>query len=80
MKNINNISEDLKKIIKKNLNEKNLNFNKIGLDLHNNWDSLLHFNLLLEIEKKFKIKFTMREMTYIKTYKDILKKIIAKKK
>jgi acyl carrier protein len=80
MKNINNISKDLKKIIKKNLNVTNINFEKIGLDLHENWDSLFHFNLLLEIEKKFQIRFTMREMTNIKTYKDILKTIVKKKK
>jgi acyl carrier protein len=80
MKNINNIQKNLKEIIKKKLNNKKIIFKKIGLDLHNDWDSLFHFNLLLEIEKKFKIKFTMHEMTYIKTYNDILKAILMKKK
>ena len=80
MNNINNIQKNLKEIIKKKLNKKKIIFKKIGLDLHNDWDSLFHFNLLLEIEKKFKIKFTMHEMTYIKTYNDILKTILIKKK
>jgi acyl carrier protein len=80
MNNINNIQKNLKQIIKKKFNKKKINFKKIGLDLHNDWDSLFHFNLLLEIEKKFKIKFTMHEMTYIKTYNDILKAILIKKK
>jgi acyl carrier protein len=80
MNNINNIQKNLKEIIKKKLNNKKIIFKKIGLDLHNDWDSLFHFNLLLEIEKKFKIKFTMHEMTYIKTYNDILKAILMKKK
>ena len=35
-----------------------------------NWD-LSHLNLLLLIEKQFKIKFSINEMTELKTVKDI---------
>jgi acyl carrier protein len=43
-------------------------------------DSIGFLKFILAIEKKFKIKFTMHEMTYIKTYNDILKAILMKKK
>jgi acyl carrier protein len=32
-----------------------------------NWDSLNHIDLIVAIEKKFKIKFTTREITGLKT-------------
>ena len=42
------------------------------------WDSLNHLNLLMQIEKKMKLKFTLEEMLNIKSIKDI--KYIIKKK
>ena len=42
-----------------------------------NWDSLGNFNLLLEIEKEFKIKFSNADFTSIKSIKE-LKKILKK--
>ena len=70
------IEKKLLKIVKAKLKiKKNININKIGLGINDNWDSLFHLSLLLEIEKKFKIKFTMREMTEMITLSDILSKI-----
>ena len=47
---------------------------KIKMGNIKQWDSLGHINLLLEIEKKFQIKFSMKEISEIKN----MKKIIAK--
>ena len=35
------------------------------------WDSLTHLNFLLMIEEKFKIKFSLQEMTNIKSIHEI---------
>ncbi len=35
------------------------------------WDSLTHLNFLLMIEEKFKIKFSLQEMTNIKSINEI---------
>ena len=63
--------------IKKNVS---INIKKMGLGMHDKWDSLFHLTLLLEIEKKFNIKFTMREMTEMVTMADILLNIKKYKK
>tara|TARA_Y100000389_G_scaffold205040_1_gene262338 strand:+ start:3220 stop:3450 length:231 start_codon:yes stop_codon:yes gene_type:complete len=72
---------DNKKII--NIMKKIFKINKIdNLDVLKigslkNWDSLGNFNLLLEIEKEFKIKFSNSDFTTIKSIKE-LKKILKK--
>ncbi len=43
-----------------------------------NWDSLTHINLIVAIEKHFKIKFTTGEVTGLKNVGD-LKALILKK-
>jgi acyl carrier protein len=43
-----------------------------------NWDSLNHIDLIVAIEKKFRIKFTTREVTGLKTVGD-LAELTAKK-
>ena len=63
------IQNCLKKIFPKNKIPTNTLNLKIGS--FKNWDSLSHLNLLLLIEKQFKIKFTINEMTELKTIKDI---------
>lgn len=42
------------------------------------WDSLGNFNLLLAVEDKYKIKFSMKEISEIKSIKNLL--AILKKK
>jgi|TARA_B100000900_G_scaffold414473_1_gene441206 acyl carrier protein len=39
------------------------------------WDSLAHMNLVMALEKKFKIKFTDDEITEMLTY-ELIKEII----
>lgn len=68
------IENIVKKIFKIN-KVKNLNNLKIGS--LKNWDSLGNFNLLLEIEKEFKIKFSNMDFTSIKSIKK-LKEILKK--
>ena len=70
-KKIENIVKKIFKIKK----VKNLNNLKIGS--LKNWDSLGNFNLLLEIEKEFKIKFSNTDFTFIKSIKE-LKEILKK--
>ena len=46
--------------------------NKIKMQNFKEWDSLGHINLLLEIEKKFKTKFTMKEISELTSFKKII--------
>jgi acyl carrier protein len=43
-----------------------------------NWDSLNHIDLIVAVERKFKIKFTTREVTGLKTVGE-LAELTAKK-
>ena len=43
------------------------------------WDSLSHLNFMLAVEEKFKIRFTISEMTNIKTINQI-EKVLSKRK
>ena len=43
------------------------------------WDSLKHFNLLLQIEEDFNIKFSSREMSRLKNIREIVD-VLKKKK
>ena len=64
------------KIIFKNENIKNINNLKIGS--YKGWDSLSHFNFLLQIEKEFRIRFNTNDFSTLVTIKDISKKIKQK--
>jgi acyl carrier protein len=47
-----------------------------------NWDSLNHIDLIVAIEKKFKVKFTTKDVTSLKTVGDLAdlvqKKLVPK--
>ena len=60
----------LKEIFKKEKIPKNVN--NLELGSLKSWDSLSHLNLLLVIEKKFKIKFTLDQMYELRTIKEII--------
>lgn len=67
---------DLKKLfydeLKINVNEKSKIYD------YKKWDSLGNFNLLLSIEKKFRIKFNSKEFNQLNSFNDMLK--VVKKK
>jgi acyl carrier protein len=44
------------------------------------WDSLAHFDFLLLVEQDFNIRFSVDEMTEIKSFSDILGALEDKKK
>lgn len=63
--------KDLIKIFKKELNIK-VNTKSKMYDFVK-WDSMGNFNILLAVEKNFKIKFSSKEFNEIKSFKEILK-------
>ena len=67
------IRDCLKKIFQKENVKKKITNLKIGS--FKNWDSLGHLNLLMLLEKRFKIKFTIEEMTSLKKISEIIKVI-----
>jgi acyl carrier protein len=69
------ILENIDKRIKIKNYSKNLEVGQIEY-----WDSLSHLNFLISIEEKFKIKFTIDEMTNIKSIDEIEKALKKKEK
>jgi len=50
------------------------NFRELKIGSLKEWDSLCHMNLFLELEEKFKIRFSIEEMTELsppKTVEDL---------
>ena len=45
---------------------------------YKNWDSLANFNILLSIEKEFKIKFNSKEFSVLNSFSDIIKNVKKK--
>ena len=62
-----------KKIFKINKLPKDLN--KIKMQNFKAWDSLGHIKLLLEIEKKYKTKFTNKEISELTSLKKIISRL-----
>lgn len=74
---MNNTTSDLKKILKKVFTTANVPSNIKNLKIYDipEWDSLGNFNLLLEIEKHYKIRFSEVEISEITSIKKILEKL-----
>jgi acyl carrier protein len=36
------------------------------------WDSLAHINLMMAVQKKFKVKFTLSDMSHLKNIGDLV--------
>ena len=67
---------DLKKLFKDQLK---INIKSTGkIYDYKEWDSIANFNLLLAIEKKFRIKLSSQEFNNLNSYKEILK-VVTKK-
>tara|TARA_B100000787_G_scaffold165753_1_gene150066 strand:+ start:3552 stop:3779 length:228 start_codon:yes stop_codon:yes gene_type:complete len=74
------IKKKLEDCIKKIFPKKKIkSFDNLKFGSFKEWDSLAHLNLLLIIEGKFQIKFTMKQMYEIKKISDIEKIIKSKK-
>lgn len=70
------VEKDLKNIFFKNFSKKILKKTKfIDLDINNvaQWDSLKNLNLLLDVEKQFKFKMSLEEMSEVRSIKSIIK-------
>ena len=61
------------------VNTKTLNINSSSKNIKN-WDSLANFNILIAIEKKFKIKIKAKDYSKLGNLSDILKIIDLYKK
>ncbi len=70
------IEKNLKFILGKflNINPKKIN-SKTNTFNNSNWDSLVNLNILIEVEKKFKIRFTKKEINELNSYTNYIKHI-----
>tara|TARA_B000000565_G_C23692453_1_gene342507 strand:- start:563 stop:796 length:234 start_codon:yes stop_codon:yes gene_type:complete len=69
--------EKIKKAFKRVFPRQKIDKNFIKLKTGNveNWDSLRNLNLILEIEKEFKIKFDAKVFSNIKSIQDLISNI-----
>ena len=61
------IKDIIEKILKVPVDE---NSNRQNIDV---WDSFSHLDILVEIEKKYKIEFEPEELAEINSFQDIIK-------
>ena len=79
MKKKADVEEQVKKILFKVLKISAKEFREnIGAYNNPNWDSMNHLEILLSLEKNFKIKFSQNEISKLDCYTNIIK-IIKKK-
>jgi len=45
---------------------------------YKNWDSLANLNILLSVEREFKVKFSTKEFSILNSFVDILKNVKKK--
>jgi acyl carrier protein len=72
------ILKEIKIILKKKFNIKTKITSETILSELKNWDSLMHLDFIMMLEKKFKKKFQLNEIFKIKKiseFEDILRKI-----
>ena len=77
MKKNNKIIKLISKVVENSKLPKN--FNEIKLNCVDEWDSMGNMNILLEIEKEFNIKFSLKEISTISSYNEIVKSLIKRK-
>lgn len=72
--------EDLKNILIKTFPNSKIpkNINNLKIDSFKEWDSLGNFNFLLSIEDFYKIKFSIKEISNLKSIKEIFKNLKKK--
>ncbi len=69
--------DKIKKVFKKIFPKQKINKNFTNLQIGSiqEWDSLRNLNLILEIEKEFKFKFSANVFSNIKSIKDIISNV-----
>ncbi len=74
-----NLEKNLKVILAKflNVNIKKINY-KTSTKNNSSWDSLANLNILIDVEKKYKIRFSKKEINELNSYNNYLK-LIKKK-
>tara|TARA_B100000767_G_C19771017_1_gene540017 strand:- start:944 stop:1168 length:225 start_codon:yes stop_codon:yes gene_type:complete len=73
------INKKITAIIKKHIKSQKFN-QKTTLKKISKWDSLTHLNILFAIEKFFKIKFTIIEISKFKNIEEIIDSVKKKTK
>lgn len=75
------IEKDLESIFKNTFKKEEFVFSeKLSANDISSWDSLRHVVLLMEVEKFFKIKFTLKEVRSLNNVGDLLLSIKSKNK
>ena len=75
------INKQLQIILKKNFSKVKIpKKKKLKAGDFEEWDSLGHLNFLLAVERHFKIKFSMEQMTELKDFDEISQSIVKIKK
>ena len=74
-----NCEKNLKVILAKflNVNVKKIN-SKTRTKNNSSWDSLANLNILIDVEKKYKIRFSKKEINKLNSYNNYLKYIKKK--
>ena len=76
---MNKVSKKLKITLKKIFNKKKLNkIDNLKIGSFKEWDSLTHFNLIIQIEKDFNIKFNTSDFSILTSIKEIKKRLSKK--
>tara|TARA_B110000977_G_scaffold201659_1_gene297548 strand:+ start:322 stop:561 length:240 start_codon:yes stop_codon:yes gene_type:complete len=77
--NENEVTKKLKEIFKSIFSDSNFTFSrKLSANDVDEWDSLRHVNLIVAIEKKFKISFTLEELEKQNSVGDTIDLILKK--
>ena len=66
----------IKDILK--IKSKNIDVTKLQIGTHKNWDSLANMQILMEIEKKLNIRFSVNDLGSLNSVKKILNKLKLK--
>ena len=75
-------NKKIKNCLKKIFPNKNIkdDLSKLKIGSYKSWDSLAHLNLLLLVEKEFKIKFPLKLIYEIRSIKEIISFLNKNKK
>ena len=76
MNNKTKITNKLKIIFEKNLNQKITNVDKLVFGKNKKWDSLKHIQIIVNIEKEFNVKIKTSDVGKLNSFDKLKKHII----